>query len=128
MIAPLAHRTPGSGKKPNIYLTDAFEHDAIVGARMLRKISLEDDGDSANDAARVRIVFAGASDPFSGFLDVDLARNMVVPECDGGHDRYKVMLVVDVFHAPGKNGVYEAREVLVTNTGHTIRDDSDVGC
>jgi len=37
------------------------------------------------------------------------------------------MFVVDVFHTPGKNGVHEAREVLVTNPGHTVPDDDDVG-
>jgi hypothetical protein len=99
----------------------------VVRARMVRKLSLDEGRDSANDAARVRVVFARALNPFSGFLDVDLAQDIVVPECDGGHDRYRVMLVVDVLHTPGKNGVHEAHEVLVTNPGHTVRDDSDVG-
>jgi hypothetical protein len=122
---PIAHLDPE--RKPNNYLTVAFELDGVVRARMLRKLRLEDGGDSANDAARVPVVFAGARDPFSGFLYVDLAQNIVVPECEAGYDRYRVMLVVDVFHTPGKYGVYEAREVLVTNPGHTVTDDTDVG-
>lgn len=69
----------GKPRHPNALLTVAFEHDVVVRARMFRKISLEDGGDSANDAARVRVVFAGALGPFSGILDVDLARNMAVP-------------------------------------------------
>ena len=93
---------------------------------MLRKISPPGAGGRANHAARVRIVFAGARSPFSGILDVDLARNMVVSEYGGRQDRYKVMHVVDVFHTPGKNGVHEAREVLVTNPGHTVPDNTDV--
>jgi len=114
--------------KSNNYLTDAFEHDVVVRARMVRKLGLEDGGDSANDAPRVRVVLAGAPDPFSGFfLDVDLARNMVVASELGWHDRYGVMLVVDVFHTPGKNRVHEVREGMVTNPGHAVPDDSDVG-
>ena len=120
---PVARLDPE--RKHNNYLT--FEHDIVVRARMVRKLGLEDGGDSANDAARVRVVFAGARDPFSGFLYVDLTQNIVIPECDGGHDRYRVKFVVDVFHTPAKNGVHEVREVLVTNPGHTVPDDSDVG-
>lgn len=122
---PIAHLD--SERKPNNYLTVAFEHDVVVRASMVRKSSLEDGGDSANDAPRVRVVLAGARDPFSGFLDVDLAQNMVEPVELAWHDRYRVMLVVDVFHTPGKNGVHEARKVLVTNPGHTVPDDFDVG-
>lgn len=117
-------------ENPTIILNSlvACEFDAVVRARMVRKIGLEDVGDSANDAARVRVVLTGARDPFfSSFLDVDLAENMVVPEGLGWHDRYRVMFVVDVCHAPGKNGVHEAREVLVTNPGHAVPDDDDVG-
>ena len=94
---------------------------------MIRKLSPEDGVDSANDAARVLVVLAGACDPFSVILDVGLAHNVLVPEELGWHGRYRVMLVVDVFHTPGKNGVHEAREDIVANPGHAVPDDSDVG-
>jgi len=94
---------------------------------MVRKFSMEDGGDSTNDAAIVRVVLAGARDPFSILLDVDLAHNMVVPESHGGHDRYWVMLVVDVLHTSGKKVVHEAREDMITNPRHTVPDNFDVG-
>ena len=123
----IAHLDPES--KLNNYLTVALEPDVIVSARMVRKLRLEDAGDCANDAARVRVVFAGARDPLSSFLDMDLARNMVIRGGLGWQDRYRVMLVGDAFHTPGKNGVHEARKVLVTNPGHTVPDNFDVdGC
>jgi len=64
----------------NNYLTIAIDHDAVVGARMVRKLSIVDRGDSASGAARVRIVLAWARDPSSVVLDVDLTRNFAVPE------------------------------------------------
>ena len=94
---------------------------------MVRKRSLEDGGDSANDAARARVVFVGTHNPLSGLLDVDLTRNMTEPDGHGWHDRYRVMLIVDVLHKVGKNAVHEAREGLVTNPRHTVPDDSDDG-
>ena len=95
---------------------------------MFRKLSLDDGGDSANDAARVRVVFVGARDPFSGIiLDVDLTRNVMVPEEHAWQDWYSVMRIVDALHTVGKNVVHEAREGLVTNPRHTLPDDSDVG-
>jgi hypothetical protein len=108
-------------------LTVTSEHDVVVRARMFRKPSVENGGDSANDAARVRIVFAGAHDPLSGLLDVDLTRNMAIPEGHGWHDRYWVKLIVDALYEVGKNVVHEARKVLVTNPGHTVPDNSDDG-
>jgi hypothetical protein len=60
---------------------------------MVRKSSVEDGGESANDAARVRVVFAGARDPLSSLLNADLTRNMVVPEGPGRHNRYRAMLM-----------------------------------
>jgi hypothetical protein len=122
---PIAHLNPE--RKPNNDLTVAFKHDFVVRASMVRKFSLEDGGDSANDAATVLVVFTGAPGPFSSILDVDLARHMVVPEGLGWHDRYRVLLVVDVFHTPEKNGIHEARKVSVTNPGHTVPHDFDVG-
>jgi len=93
---------------------------------MVRKLSAEDGGDSANDAARIWVILAGARDPSSGIiLDVDLARNMVVPEPHAWHDRYRVLLVVDVFHTSGKNSVHKVRKVLVTNSGHAVPDYAD---
>ena len=47
---------------------------------MVRKPSIVDGGDSANGAARVPVVLAGARDPLSVALDVHLTRNLVVPE------------------------------------------------
>lgn len=58
----------------------ASDIDAVVRARMVRKISIVDGGDSASDGARVPVVFAGDLDPFSAILDVDLTTNLVVPE------------------------------------------------
>jgi len=66
-------------ENPTTILTSVVtcEFDAVVRARMVRKSSLEDVGDSANDAARVRVVLTGARDPFSSsFLDVDLAEKV----------------------------------------------------
>jgi hypothetical protein len=114
-------------RNPNHYLNVAFEHDVVVRARMIRKRSMEDGGDSPNDAARVRVVLAGAPDPFSSLLDVDLTRNMVVPEGHAWHDRYRVMLIVDALYKVGENVVHEAREDLVTSPGHTVPDDFDDG-
>ena len=114
--------------EPNNYLTAAFEHDAVVRARMVRKITIAYGRDSANDAARIRVVSAGACDPFSAdFLDVDLAQNMVVPEAHCWHGRYRVKHVIDAYHTLGENGVHEIHKVRITNPGHTVREDSDVG-
>src|SRR6266852_7740826 len=115
------------GREPNDHLTAAFEHNFVVRARMVRKFSLENGGDSANDAARVLIILPGALNPFSSLLDVDLAQNMVVPEKPGWQDRYRVMLIVDSFHTAEENGIHEAHEALVTDSRHTVPDDSDVG-
>lgn len=95
---------------------------------MFRKITIEYRGDSANDAARIRVVYAGTCDPCSAsFLDVDLAQNMVEPEGHGWHGRYRVLLVIDAYHTLWKNSVHEVHEVLITNPGHTVPEDSDVG-
>ena len=94
---------------------------------MVRKFTIEYGGDSANDAARILVVYAGACDPFSvSFLDVDLAQNMVVPEAHGWHGWYRVKLVIDAYYTLGKNGVHEVHEVRITNSGHTVPEDSDV--
>lgn len=74
----IARLDPGS--KPSNYLTVTVDHDAIVRARMVRKRRIVDGGDSANAAARVPVVFAGARDPCSGSLDVDLTYDLVVTE------------------------------------------------
>jgi hypothetical protein len=66
------HTWIGKGK-PNNYSIVAFEHNVAVRASMVRKFSLENGGDSANDAARVLIIFPEARNPFSSHLDVDLA-------------------------------------------------------
>jgi hypothetical protein len=63
--------------------------------------------------------------PFSGRLDVDLAPTMVVPETQAWHDRYRVLHVVNVHHIFGKNIVHVVREVLITNSGQAVPDDSD---
>lgn len=95
---------------------------------MLRKLRLEDGRDSTNAAARIWVVLVRTRDPFSAvLLDVDLARNVVESEMHGWHDRYGVYHVVDALDTVGKNAVHEAREDLVTNPGHTVPDDSDVG-
>ena len=109
------------------YLTVTFEHNFVVRARMVRKFSLENGGDSTNAAESVLIILPGARNPFAGLLDVDLARNMVVPEGLCWHDRYWVFLVIDSPHAVVKDSVHKARELLVTNPGHAVPDDSDVG-
>jgi hypothetical protein len=70
---------------------------------MVRKRSLIDVAESANDAAEVRVVLACASDPFSVHLDVDLTPTMVVPERHARHDRHRVShVVVDVHHILGR--------------------------
>ena len=123
---PIAHLD--QERKPNDHLTSAFEKDVVVRPRMLRKFTLEDGGDSANAAARVGVVFAGAHDPLSSsLLDVNLTRNMVVPEGHGWDDWYGVLHVGDALYEVGKNIVHEAREDLVPNPRHTVPDDDDDG-
>lgn len=93
---------------------------------MVRKLSVIDGGDSANDATGVRVILAGASDPLIGvLLDVDLAPSAVVPEIHAWHDRHRVPLVVDVDHTFVKLIVHVVREVLVSDPGHAVPDDSD---
>ena len=83
---------------------------------MVRKIGIVQGGDSASDAARVRVVVAGAGDPFSVIvLDVDLTGDAVEPECEGGRDRIRVIHIDDVLHTCGKKGVHEVHEMFVTN-------------
>jgi hypothetical protein len=114
-------------RKPNNHLTVAFEHNVVVRARMVVKRSLENGGDSANNAERVLIILPGALNPFSSLFDVDLSQNMVVPHRHGRQDRNRVMLIVDSCHTVGENGVHEAHEASVTDPRHTVPDDSDVG-
>ena len=75
---PIAHLDPE--RNPDNYLVIAVDHDVVVRAHMVRKLSIVDGGDSANGAARVPVVLAGARDPLSVALDVHLTRNLVVPE------------------------------------------------
>lgn len=93
---------------------------------MVGKLGVSDGGDSANDAAGVRVVLFRALDPFPGrFLDVDLALRVGVPEVHAWHDWHRVLLVVDVQHCFGKNLVHKVRKVLITNPGHAVPDDFD---
>jgi hypothetical protein len=93
---------------------------------MVRKRSVTDGCDSANAAAGVRVVLAGARDPFSGLiLNVDLATGMVVPATQAGHDGHRVLHVVDERYLAGKDVVHEFRKVHITDPGHAVRDGFD---
>ena len=120
-----AHPNLGGKNPSNTTYLITSQGDTVVGTTMVRKRSVIDAADSANDAAWVRVILARACDPFSALLDVDLAPTMVVPERHARHDWHRVPHVVNVPHILGKNKIHVVRKVFIANPGQAVPDDPD---
>ena len=89
---------------------------------MVRKIALKHCGHVSDDAKLRRVIMAWTRGPRARILDVHLTRGMHVAERLAGHDRDRVLLVIDVRQHAVVRCVDVIREGAVAYPRHTVGD------